>query len=64
MMGQPVTVHLDGIGAVETDVDGAKKMFRSRGAVGRFFAQAGVGAGDTVRLTRISDRVFHVAKLT
>lgn len=60
--GEPLTLHLEGIGAVETDIDGVKRMFRCRGEVGRFYATAGVADGDVVRLTRISDRVFHLAK--
>lgn len=63
LLGEPLVLHLDGIGAVETDIDGVKKMFRCRGDVGRFYAKAGVTDGDVVRLTRISDRVFHLVKV-
>jgi ASCH domain len=64
MPGKPITLHLEGVGQVETDVDGRKMFFRRRSQVGRFFAQAGVSAGDTVRLTRLSEREFHAAKLS
>lgn len=61
-LGREVTLHLEGGATLSTDVDGSKKLFRCRGPIGEFFARHGVQAGDTVRLTRVSERVFHVAK--
>jgi hypothetical protein len=62
--GKPIQVHFQGGGTVETDVDGDKMILRRRGPIGDFFARAGCSAGDTLRITRVSEREFHVSRNT
>lgn len=63
LAGKPVSVTFIPGAAVQTDFDGKKKFFRTRGAVGEFFKLAGAKAGDFVILTKVSDRHFEVRLL-
>jgi hypothetical protein len=49
---------------IETDIDGAKRIFRARSAVGEFFAAADVAEGDVVCLTKTGAFSFEVSKET
>jgi hypothetical protein len=61
--GKPIQVHFQGGETIETDVDGDKMILRRRGPIGAFFARAGCAEGDTLRITRVSERVFHISRL-
>ena len=43
---------------VSTDIDGSKKLLRTRGPVGDFFARSGAGEGDTVAICRTAPYAF------
>lgn len=49
---------------VETDIDRSKRILRARGAVGEFFATAGIGEGDIIRLTKTGSFCYEIAKET
>jgi hypothetical protein len=49
--------------AMLSDVAGDKNIFRTRGPVGRYFKQVGCKAGDQIRLTRLREYEFHVARV-
>jgi len=59
--GRPVKVWIDG-GAISTDIDEKKAIFRERGAVRRFFQNDAVAAGDLVLIERIGAREYQVSK--
>jgi hypothetical protein len=47
---------------VETDIDGAKAIFRDRGAIRRFFDREHVEEGDLVLIEREAPRVYFISK--
>lgn len=59
--GTKAVFQLQGIEhPVETDIDGGKRVLRSRGAIGAFFKLHRLSAGDEVVITRNSDFSFGV----
>jgi hypothetical protein len=60
--GRPVRVHV-GDEVVETDVVCARRIFRRRGWLRRFFAQRQVRAGDRVLLERLGPYVYRLSKI-
>jgi hypothetical protein len=59
--GRHVTVHFKGAGApVQTDIDGSKRLFRSRGPVRVFYELYKLKAGDTVKVSKVGEREFSV----
>jgi hypothetical protein len=60
----PRTVRvLWGSDAVDTDIDRTKNIFRRRGWVGRFFAEARVQAGDRVLLEQLELYLYRVSRM-
>jgi hypothetical protein len=59
--GRPVKVWIDG-GAISTDIDEKKAIFRERSAVRRFFENSAVAAGDLVLIERLGAREYQVSK--
>jgi len=58
----PKTVQIDfGIGQVNTDVVGNKKIFRKRGWVRRFFADNHLAPGDCVVLERLDPYAYRLS---
>lgn len=57
---RPVRVHCNA-GTIETDIVQARRMFRRRAWLGRFFALNRVRAGDYVLLERLSPYDFHLS---
>lgn len=49
---------------VETDIDRSKRILRERSAVGEFFATAGIGEGDVIRLTKTDAFCYEITKDT
>lgn len=47
-----IKLHLHGVGSMDTDIDGSKKFFRSRGPIREFIKQNHLRAGDVVRLMK------------
>lgn len=59
----PRTVRVEwGSETVDTDIDRTKNIFRKRGWVGRFFAEARIQAGDQVLLEQIEPYLYRVSK--
>lgn len=48
---------------VSSDIDGAKRILRSRGPVKDFLERSGLKAGDQVRLTRTGSYSYHIASV-
>ena len=59
---RPVSVTFEPGGTVETDIDGSKRILRTRGPVGDFLARAGVRDGDAVLITRHSPYTYTISK--
>lgn len=55
-----ITVDWGGYSPVSTDIDGSKKIFRSRGWVAKFFAQNGARPGDKVRVHEVGPYQYQV----
>jgi len=62
MASRTVTVMFSPGTTVETDIDGAKRIFRARGAVADFFRRAGVKEGDNVRLINHGPYRYEISK--
>lgn len=45
---------------VQTDLDGTKKIFRSRGWIRRFFEHSGAAPGDVVQVFQVDPYTYHV----
>jgi hypothetical protein len=59
----PRTVRVQwGKEEVETDIDRAKRLFRKRGWVGRFFSENRIQAGDRVLLEQIEPYLYRVSR--
>jgi hypothetical protein len=55
-----ITVTFSPGQTVECDIDGTKRILRTRGPVGDFFARAGVRDGDVVRVVRTGPYAYRV----
>src|SRR5579875_445144 len=59
--GTALTVHFDGVGEAETDIDSQHKIFRLRGRIWReFFQRHGLRAGDKVAIQRVSEYEYRI----
>jgi hypothetical protein len=56
----PVSVTYAPGGTVETDIDGAKMIFRDRSSTKNFLKLSGAVEGNKILLERIADRHFRV----
>lgn len=55
------TVHWDGGEPVVTDIDGAKKFFRSRGWIASFFRLNGTSPGDRIVVEEVAPYQYRVS---
>ena len=61
--GIPIEVIFEPGPVISTDVDGEKQAIRSRGAVRAFFEQSGCQVGDSVRFSKLGERLFRVQRI-
>jgi hypothetical protein len=60
--GKNVTVNFAGLDAnVQTDIDGTKRLFRSRGVVRQFYEHHRLKALDMIKVSKISEREYTVS---
>jgi hypothetical protein len=62
-IGKTVTVRFSPGATTQSDVDGAKMIFRCRAAVRDFFEKSNCVAGDSIQIERLGEREFRVSKV-
>ncbi len=58
-----ISVTFEPGGVVQADIDGTKRILRSRPPIGDFFARAGIAEGDKVVIRRHNPYAYSVSKL-
>ncbi|MET4693616.1 hypothetical protein [Endozoicomonas lisbonensis] len=62
LASQLITLHLDKAETVKCDIDGTKKIFRDRRAIGQFLKLNNFVANDKVLIKRIADLEYELSK--
>ncbi|MER9528523.1 ASCH domain-containing protein [Mesorhizobium sp. M0309] len=58
-----IAVTFDPGHTVETDIDGTKRILRTRSLVADFFARTGMKAGDIVRIAKVEPYKYEIVKV-
>ena len=60
---QLITLHLDKVEPVKCDIDGKKKIFRERRAIGQFLKLNSVVANDKVLIKKVGQYEYQISKV-
>lgn len=59
-LGIPIKLHVGSSQPVITDIDGVKKIFRSRSWEREFFERHGLREGQKIVVQKVAEREYHV----